>query len=41
MLGDQIKRAVDLELGLAMQPMFLYLSGEKTYDTLIELYCSI
>ena len=31
-LGDHIKRAVDLELALAMQPMFLYLSGENTFD---------
>ncbi|UCD77827.1 MAG: amidohydrolase family protein [Desulfobacterales bacterium] len=36
-LGDQIKRAVDLELALAMQPMFLYLSGEGTYENIRSL----
>ena len=36
-LGDQIKRAVDLELALAMQPMFLYLSGEETYENIRSL----
>ena len=36
-LGDQIKRAVDLKLGLAMQPMFLYLSGEETFDNIRSL----
>jgi predicted amidohydrolase YtcJ len=36
-LGDQIKRAVDLKLGLAMQPMFLYLSGEETFENIRSL----
>ena len=36
-LGDQIKRAVDLELALAMQPMFLYLSGEETFENIRSL----
>jgi predicted amidohydrolase YtcJ len=36
-LGDQIKRAVDMELALAMQPMFLYLSGEETYENIRSL----
>ena len=36
-LGDQIKRAVDLGLGLAMQPMFLYLSGEETFENIRSL----
>ena len=36
-LGDQIKRAVDLELALAMQPMFLYLSGAETYENIRSL----
>ncbi|MEE8541992.1 MAG: amidohydrolase [Desulfobacterales bacterium] len=29
-LGNQIKRAVDLGVALAMQPMFLFLSGDNT-----------
>jgi len=33
-LGGQIKRAVDLQLALAMQPMFLFLSGENTYENI-------
>jgi predicted amidohydrolase YtcJ len=33
-LGGQIKKAVDLQLALAMQPMFLYLSGENTYENI-------
>ena len=33
-LADQIKRAVGLNLGLAMQPMFLYLSGEETFENI-------
>jgi hypothetical protein len=33
-LGDHIKRAVGLNLALAMQPMFLYLSGEGTFDNI-------
>ncbi len=36
-LGDQIKRAIDLELALAMQPMFLYLSGEETFENIRSL----
>jgi predicted amidohydrolase YtcJ len=36
-LGNQIKRAVDLELALAMQPMFLYLSGEETFENIRSL----
>ncbi len=36
-LGNQISRAVDLKLGLAMQPMFLYLSGEKTIENIRSL----
>jgi hypothetical protein len=36
-LGDQIKRAVGLELALAMQPMFLYLSGEETFENIRSL----
>ena len=36
-LGDQIKRAVDLKLALAMQPMFLFLSGEETYANIRSL----
>jgi predicted amidohydrolase YtcJ len=36
-LGDQIKQAVDLELGLAMQPMFLYLSGDETFENMRSL----
>jgi len=36
-LGDQIKRAIDLELSLAMQPMFLYLSGEETFENIRSL----
>jgi len=36
-LGDQIKRAVDLQLALAMQPMFLYLSGEQTFENIRSL----
>jgi len=36
-LGDQIKWAVDLELALAMQPMFLYLSGEETFENIRSL----
>jgi predicted amidohydrolase YtcJ len=36
-LGDQIKRAVDLKLALAMQPMFLYLSAEETYENIRSL----
>ena len=39
-LGDQIKRAVDLELALAMQPMFLYLSGEETFENIRSLFWS-
>lgn len=36
-LGDQIQRAVDLELALAMQPMFLYLSGQETFENIRSL----
>lgn len=36
-LGNQIKRAVDLELALAMQPMFLYLSGVETFENIRSL----
>lgn len=36
-LGDQIRRAVDLKLALAMQPMFLFLSGEETYANIRSL----
>jgi len=36
-LGDQIRRAVDLKLALAMQPMFLFLSGEATYANICSL----
>lgn len=36
-LGDQIKRAVDLKLALAMQPMFLYLSGAATFENIRSL----
>ena len=36
-LGNQIKRAVDLELTLAMQPMFLYLSGDDTFENIRSL----
>jgi predicted amidohydrolase YtcJ len=36
-LGDHIKRAISLELALAMQPMFLYLSGEKTVENIRSL----
>ncbi|CAB1060067.1 hypothetical protein D1BOALGB6SA_4832 [Olavius sp. associated proteobacterium Delta 1] len=36
-LGHQIRRAVDLELALAMQPMFLYLSGEETFENIRSL----
>ncbi len=36
-LGDQIKRAVDLKLALAMQPMFLYLSGAETFENIRSL----
>ena len=30
-LGDQVRRAVAAGIHLAMQPMFLFLSGEQTY----------
>jgi hypothetical protein len=36
-LGNQIKRAVDLEIALAMQPMFLYLSGAETFENIRSL----
>ncbi len=36
-LGSQIKRAVDLQLALAMQPMFLYLSGAETFENIRSL----
>lgn len=36
-LGNQIKRAVDLKLALAMQPMFLYLSGAETFENIRSL----
>jgi predicted amidohydrolase YtcJ len=35
--GHQIKRAVDLGISLAMQPMFLFLSGGETYENIRSL----
>jgi len=36
-LGSQIKRAVELGLSLAMQPMFLFLSGPQTFQNIRSL----
>jgi hypothetical protein len=36
-LGDQIRRAVDLGVALAMQPMFLFLSGPETFGNIRAL----
>jgi predicted amidohydrolase YtcJ len=36
-LGNQIKRAVEMGLALAMQPMFLFLSGADTFDNIRSL----
>jgi predicted amidohydrolase YtcJ len=36
-LGNQIKRAVDLGVSLAMQPMFLFLSGRDTFENIRSL----
>jgi predicted amidohydrolase YtcJ len=36
-LGNQIKRAVDLGVSLAMQPMFLFLSGRETFENIRSL----
>ena len=35
--GHQIKRAVGLGISLAMQPMFLFLSGSQTYENIRSL----
>ena len=35
--GDQIKRAIGLGVSLAMQPMFLFLSGSETFENIRSL----